>query len=77
MSSESQKENIMNKLSQYMSVRARFENVKWELTGQDLEPYFENGVRNFFGVSVDDQGNLLSDDQQPSFFNSYKSTSVN
>lgn len=77
MSSENQKENIMNKLSQYMNVRAQFENVQWELTPQDLEPYFDKGVRSFFGVTIDDHGNLLSDEQQPSFFNSYKSSSVN
>jgi len=67
----------MNKLSQYMNMRARFENVQWELTEQDLKPYFDKGVRSFFGVTIDDNGNLISDDNQPSFFNSYKSTSIN
>jgi hypothetical protein len=77
MSSENQKDNIMNKLSQYMNMRAHFENVQWELTEQDLKPYFDKGVRSFFGVTIDDNGNLISDDNQPSFFNSYKSTSIN
>lgn len=60
-----------------MTVRASYENVKWELTENDLLPYFNKGVRSFFGVVVDDCGNLVDDEQQPSFFNSYKNASVN
>lgn len=67
----------MNKLIQYMRLRAAYENVKWELTENDLLPYFTKGIRNFFGVVVDDFGNIVNDEQQPSFFFSYKSASVN
>jgi hypothetical protein len=71
------KETIMTKLTQYMKARAKFENVEWLLTEDNLSPYYDKGVRNFFGVEIDDEGNLLEDQQQPSFFNSYKSASIN
>jgi hypothetical protein len=67
----------MTKLVQYMKERAKFENLKWELTEKDLSGYFYHGIRNFFGVVVDDDGNLIEDNEQPSFFNSYKSASLN
>ena len=67
----------MNKLSQYMKVRAKFENAKWELTDQQLSFFHKKGIRNFFGVLLDDNGNILEDTKQPSFFKSYKSASIN
>ena len=71
------KEMIMTKLTQYMKARAKFENVEWLLTEDNLSPYYDKGVRNFFGVEIDDEGTLLEDQQQPSFFHSYKSASIN
>ena len=68
---------IMTKLVQYMKSRAEFENLKWQLTEKDLFIYFEKGIRNFFGVVIDDHGNLIEDNEQPSFFKSYKSFSLN
>lgn len=67
----------MIKLVEYMKCRAKFEKAKWELTEDDLFVYFRQGVRNFFGVVVDDNGELVEDQEQPSFFNSYKSFSSN
>jgi hypothetical protein len=66
-----------SKLAQYMSARANFENVNWGLSDEWLETGFLIGIRCFFGVDLDDNGNLLEDYQQPSFFQSYKSASVN
>lgn len=71
------KANKMTKLNQYMKARANFENLEWELSEELLKPFFEEGIRVFFGVELDDEGNLISDAQQPSFFMSYKSTSLN
>lgn len=67
----------MTKLVQYMKARADFENLKWELTEKDLYGYFKQGIRNFFGVIIDDGGNLIEDNEQPSFFISYKTFSLN
>jgi hypothetical protein len=72
-----QEERMMAKLAQYMKARANFEKVQWLITEEDLSEYFNKGVRNFFGVEIDDNGNLIEDQQQPSFFKSYKSSSVN
>lgn len=80
-----QEEQIMSRLVQYMQARAKFEdaafdgiaNVRWELTEKDLLIYFNKGIRNFFGVVIDDAGNLIEDAEQPSFFLSYKTASIN
>jgi len=39
--------------------------MEWGLDTDYLEPYFKNGGRHFFGVHLDDKGNLLFDDQEP------------
>lgn len=67
----------MSKLVQYMKVRAKFENARWELTEDDLMVFFKKGIRNFFGVVLDDNFNLVEDNEQPSFFFSYKTASIN
>ena len=43
-----------------------------ELTPKFLEKHFKQGVRTFFGVTLDQEGSLLSDDQQPTFFAAYQ-----
>jgi hypothetical protein len=60
-----------------MKARAKFEKVKWDLTEKDLMMYFNEGIRNFFGVIVDNKGNLVEDTEQPSFFLSQKWNSLN
>jgi len=60
-----------------MKARANFEKVKWELTEKDLTGYFQQGIRNFFGVVIDNDGNLIEDNEQPSFFMNYKLFSSN
>lgn len=50
----------------YLKSRAKIEGVRFELSQKDFfEPYFNLGVRNFFGVSVDNNGFLISDEQEP------------
>lgn len=71
------KTKTLDKLVLYMESRAKFENLKWELTEKDLRGYFEKGIRNFFGVVVSDKGDLIEDNEQPSFFMSYKFYSLN
>jgi hypothetical protein len=71
------KSKTLDRLVVYMRSRAEFENLKWELTEKDLRGYFEKGIRNFFGVVVSDNGDLIEDNEQPSFFMSYKSYSSN
>lgn len=53
-------------LFNYLKSRAKIEGVSFEL-GQNefFEPYFRCGVRNFFGICIDDNGFLLYDVQEP------------
>ena len=53
------------KLVRYMKVRSKVEECKWSLDDDYLQPSFINGVRNFFGVQLDNSGNLLFDEQEP------------
>lgn len=68
---ESDPVNKMKKLSRYMKSRAAFEGAEWALTDAYLQRHFDHGVRNFFGVTVDEKGDLLSDVQHPDFFKKY------
>lgn len=58
----------------YMEERAEVEAVAFELTPKFFEAHFKQGVRSFFGVRVDEQGVLLSDAQNPKFFDSPRGT---
>jgi len=62
------------KLSKYMKKRSEVENVEWGLSVMYLEQLFVMGMRDFFGVTLDNKGNLLSDEQEPyeNYFNEYK-----
>ena len=53
------------RLVEYMELRSQVEETEWGLDTDYLEPYFINGVRHFFGVQLDNDGNILSDTQQP------------
>jgi len=55
----------------YLKVRADFEGVKLGLSPAYLQAWFNRGTRWFFGVLLDDSGKLLSDEQQPTFFQHY------
>jgi len=53
-------------LIKYLKGRAQIEGVSFELSQKEFfEPYFRKGVRNFFGICVDDNGFLLYDEQEP------------
>lgn len=61
--------NLVN----YMKKRAAFEGVSWELPAEYLENFFvQKGTRIFFGVVLDDLGNILEDRNQPEFYNNLK-----
>lgn len=63
--------NETRPLAAYMKARADFEQVEWCLTEEWLQDHFDAGIRVFFGVTVDDDGELLSDTEQPTFFGPY------
>lgn len=54
-----------NKLNSYMKRRSKIEGVEWGLSVQHLNVMFELGIRTFFGVTIDNQGNLINDSQEP------------
>jgi hypothetical protein len=60
------------KLIEYMKSRAEYEGVKWTLEDSFIENFFiQKGTRIFFGVVLDDLGNILEDRQQPIFYNNW------
>lgn len=53
-------------LVEYLKKRAQIEGVCFELSQEDfLEPLFNEGIRNFFGVIVDNDCFPLYDEQEP------------
>ena len=60
------------KLVEYMKKRAEYEGVKWTLEDSFIENFFvQKGTRIFFGVVLDDVGNILEDRQLPMFYKSW------
>lgn len=60
------------KLVQYMKARVQYENVKWEIPDDYLENMFvQKGTRIFFGVVLDDLGNIICDNKQPEFYSAF------
>jgi hypothetical protein len=55
----------------YMKARAAFEGVACKLNRAYVQARFDEGCRSFFGVTVDDRGKLLRDEQQTDFFKNY------
>ena len=47
-----------------MKIRSSVEDVEWGLTDEFMEEMFDMGFRHIYGVQIDDDGNLLSDDQE-------------
>jgi len=63
------------KLIDYMKKRSSFEGVSWLLEDDVVENFFvQKGTRIFFGVVLDDLGNILEDRNQPEFYRSYCET---
>ena len=53
------------KLCSYMKIRSENEGVEWKLNEFYLDEWFNDGCRQFFGVRLNDDGNLIDDDQEP------------
>jgi hypothetical protein len=63
----------VKQLLDYMQARAKMEGVRHDLPLGFYQVAYEQGTRTFFGVTLDDDGNLLEDVQQPVFFREYQS----
>jgi hypothetical protein len=59
------------RLVEYMKARARYEKTYWRMTDEFMEECFDLGIRLFFGVELDEDGDLVNDYQQPEFFDHY------
>jgi hypothetical protein len=59
-----QKWNIIT-LHDYLQNRSVEEGCSWELNTQFFETYFNDGIRKFFGVCVDNQCVIQYDEQEP------------
>lgn len=69
---------ITSKLVRYMKDRAFFENVSWSLEDSWIEKMFvQKGTRIFFGVVLDDLGNILRDEKQPIFYEGWVARNEN
>ena len=53
-------------LISYLRLRSKVEGVEFKLNDKFFINYFNNGIRRFFGVTVDENGFPLFDEQQPS-----------
>lgn len=54
-----------------MKARAAYEKTRWGLSQQFIELQFNNGIRVFFGVAVNEDGELLWDEEQAEFYYVY------
>jgi hypothetical protein len=59
-------------IMQYMEARARDEGMKHDLTEDWYSAALKMGIRSFFGVEVTSDGRVLTDEQNPSFFEKWK-----
>ena len=61
-------ENIYN----YLKIRAFSEGENFELDLEYVEELFNDGIREFFGVKVNDEGEMIEDTIQPQFFSIWR-----
>ena len=61
-------ENIYN----YLKIRAFSEGENFELDVEYFEQLFNDGIREFFGVKVNDEGEMIEDTMQPQFFSIWR-----
>jgi hypothetical protein len=52
------------KLITYMKNRSEMEGLEWGLEDKTIEGLFNSGLRLFFGVELDNKGNLIKDSQE-------------
>jgi hypothetical protein len=62
---------VVNDLDDYMRFRAQREGLAWKLDPQFLAQHYRMGVREFFGVVIDDD-QLVYDTQQPALFDEWR-----
>lgn len=63
---------VTKNLYEYMKERAKSENVKFDLDLNFFEMNYRLlGVKTFFGVTIDNNGKILQDIQNPVFFVQY------
>ena len=55
----------LGQLISYLKRRSVLERVEFNLDDEFFIDYFNNGIRKFFGVTVDENGFPLRDEQQP------------
>jgi hypothetical protein len=55
----------LDKLIAYMKKRANMEGVIFELDLDYFQGVFDFGIREFFGIKLDDQAQMIFDEQEP------------
>lgn len=65
------KEKTIRRLTDYMRYRADAEGVAWCMPDDFLQMNFDAGIRLFFGVQIDDSGQIIDDDQNPKALEAY------
>ena len=72
----------LGQLISYLKKRSVVEGVEFNLDDEFFINYFNGGIRRFFGVTIDNNGFPLSDEQQPTdsfyekFLLDYYSTTI-
>ena len=56
----------------YMQFRAEIEGVAFDLEHKWFAANFYAGIRSFFGVQLDDEGNILEDTQKPEILEDWR-----
>jgi hypothetical protein len=67
---------IVGPLTEYMKYRAEMEHTSLVLPEDFLQGHFDAGIRRFFGVLIDESGEIIEDVQNPSALESYRSNLV-
>ena len=64
--------HLTEELFDYMTYRAAQEKLEMSLEHKWFAVHFHAGYRSFFGIELDDEGNLLSDSQQPNMLEAWR-----
>ena len=65
-------QEVVQELYDYLKFRFNKEGRETDLDLQFIARHFKDGVRGFFGVIVNDEGELLEDRQNPETFKLYQ-----
>lgn len=66
--------NNIWRLAAYMRYRAHTEGVAFELSDEFLQLNYDAGIRVFFGVLLNEAGDIIEDAQNPAALKCYIST---